>query len=281
MCEFCHQHGEGKRWYLQAKNYSEDLMSDIQRREFIVDFIKHPGRSANGIEKLGKLKTLPGFVQSVINPYITNRQMKTHFGQVVPIEECEEIFDSLGSIVRIACYCRHSTLGKEHRYCYCLSMAPNGGMMADLIRQVDVSYLTGPDTSGLEVLTRQQAITSLRQHEKEGLCHTVWTFMTPFIGAICNCDRTDCLAMRATVGYGFPIMFRSEFIAEINPGRCTGCRRCMQVCQFGSISYSAGERRSRIDLTRCYGCGICRSSCENDAIVLQSRALHPVASKLW
>ncbi|WP_225973709.1 4Fe-4S binding protein [Dehalogenimonas formicexedens] len=256
-------------------------MSDLRRREFITDFIRHPERSADGIEKLGKLKTLPGFVQAVVNPYITNRQMKSHFGQVVPIEECEKIFDSLGSIVRIACYCRHSTLGREHRYCYCLSMAPNGGMMADLIRQVDVSYLTGPDTSGLEILTKREALASLKQHEKEGLCHTVWTFVTPFIGAICNCDRTDCLAMRATVGYGFPIMFRSEFIAEIIPGRCTGCRRCMQVCQFGAIGFSAGEKKSRIDPARCYGCGICRSSCESAAIVLQKRAGHPVAGKLW
>jgi len=281
MCEFCHQHGEGKRWYLQAKNYSEDLMSDLRRREFIFDFIKYPEHSAAGVEKLGRLKTLPGFVQSVVNPYITNRQMKTHFGQVLPIEECEKIFDSLGSIVRIGCYCRHSTLGKEHRYCYCLSMAPNGGMMAELIREVDASYLTGPDTSGMEILTKEQAISSLRQHEKEGLCHTVWTFVTPFIGAICNCDRTDCLAMKATVGYGFPIMFRSEFVAEINSYLCAGCRKCMQLCQFGAISYSAAEKKSRIDLQRCYGCGICRSSCENNAITLQSRSLNPIAAKLW
>jgi ferredoxin len=281
MCEFCHQHGEGKRWYLQAKNYSEDLMSDLHRREFITDFIKNPERSANGIEKLGKLKQLPGFVQSVVNPYITNRQMKSHFGQVVPIEECEKIFDSLGSIVRIACYCRHSTTGKEHRYCYCLSMAPNGGMMAELIRQVDVSYLTGPDTSGLEVLTKREAISSLRQHEKEGLCHTVWTFVTPFVGAICNCDRTDCLAMRATVGYNFPIMFKSEYIAEINPVVCAGCRKCMQLCQFGAISYSAAMRKSRIDIQRCYGCGICRSACEYNAITLADRNLNPITAQLW
>ncbi len=31
MCEFCHKHGEGKKWYLQAANYSEDLLSDVRR----------------------------------------------------------------------------------------------------------------------------------------------------------------------------------------------------------------------------------------------------------
>ena len=26
MCEFCTEHGEGKKWYLQMKNYSEELL---------------------------------------------------------------------------------------------------------------------------------------------------------------------------------------------------------------------------------------------------------------
>jgi Pyruvate/2-oxoacid:ferredoxin oxidoreductase delta subunit len=281
MCEFCHQHGEGKKWYLQAKNYSEDLLSDLRRRQYIFDFLKYPEHSANGVENLGKLKSLPGFVQSVVNPYITNRQKKSHFGQVVPLEECEKIFDSLGSIVRIACYCRHSTVGTEQRYCYLLSMAPNGGLMADLVTSVDASYLTGPDTAGLEVLNKNEAILSLKAHEKEGLCHTVWTFITPFIGAICNCDRTDCLAMRATAGYGFPIMFRSEYVATVDESLCSGCRQCMQYCQFGAMSYSPAGRKSRVDVRRCYGCGICRSGCDKKAIILRERTSIPVASTLW
>jgi hypothetical protein len=64
MCEFCHQHGESKRWYLQAKNYSEDLLSDLKRRQYIFNFIKYPQHSANGVENLGWLKSLPRFVQS-------------------------------------------------------------------------------------------------------------------------------------------------------------------------------------------------------------------------
>ena len=38
MCEFCHKHGEGKKWYLRAENYSTDLLSDLKRRKFIADF---------------------------------------------------------------------------------------------------------------------------------------------------------------------------------------------------------------------------------------------------
>jgi ferredoxin len=281
MCEFCHQHGEGKKWYLQAKNYSEDLLSDLRRRDYVTNFIRHPGHSADGIEKLGALRKLPGFVQAVVNPYIANRQKRVHFGQVVPLEECEKIFNSLSSIVRIACYCRHTTVGTEQRYCYCLSMAPRGGALARIIGDAGVSYLTGPDTAGLEVLSAEQALKSFREHEREGLCHTVWTFITPFIGAICNCDRTDCLAMRSTIGYGFPIMFRSEYVAEIDPAACNGCRHCMQVCQFGALSYSAASKQTRVDPRKCFGCGICRSSCERSAITLRDRVSVPAAAGLW
>ncbi len=42
MCEFCLQHGEGQKWYLQAKNYSQDLLSDAHRRKFIGDFSSVP-----------------------------------------------------------------------------------------------------------------------------------------------------------------------------------------------------------------------------------------------
>lgn len=42
------------------------------------------------------------------------------------------------------------------------------------------------------MLTKEEALAAFRHHEQEGLCHTVWTFMTPFIGGLCNCDRQDC-----------------------------------------------------------------------------------------
>ena len=38
MCEFCLKHGEGKKWYLRAENYSADLLSDARRRRFVEEF---------------------------------------------------------------------------------------------------------------------------------------------------------------------------------------------------------------------------------------------------
>jgi ferredoxin len=160
-------------------------------------------------------------------------------------------------------------------------MAPQEGEMFKIIKEIDMAYLTGPDTSGLEELTKEEALENFRQYEKEGLCHTVWTFVAPFIGGICNCDRSDCGSMQATVTEGIPSMFRAEYVAEVNPELCNGCRQCMRVCQFGAIGYSAANKKIFIDPLRCYGCGICRASCTKDAIQLHDRASVPVAANLW
>jgi len=150
-----------------------------------------------------------------------------------------------------------------------------------MLRAIDASYLTGPDTSGLEELPKEEALANLRELEKKGLCHTVWTFIAPFTGGICNCDRSDCMAMRATVTAGLPVMFRAEYVAGVEPELCNGCRQCMRVCQFGAMGYSIAHEKVAIDSTMCYGCGICRASCTKNAIALHDRSSVPLAAHAW
>jgi len=281
MCEFCLKHGEGKKWYLQANNYSDDLLSDIRRRKYIENFFTDIESHKKGLNRLEKLEKAPSFIRTILGRLISRKMKKVHYGQVVPIEDIEQIFGFVNSIVRVACFCRHITLGSEKRYCYGLSLAPDGGKFGEIVAGLDSSFFNGPDTAGFEKLSKDQAIAALRSHEKEGLCHSVWTFYTPFIAGICNCDRSDCLAMRCTVTQGIPIMFRAEYVAGVDPGQCNGCRQCMRVCQFDAISYSAANKKVVIDQRECYGCGICRSVCAKDAIHLEARASVPVAAKLW
>ena len=278
MCEFCHKHGEGKKWYLRAENYCEDFLSDVRRRRFIEGFISDPEYFSRALRRLEGLRRLPSYVRAVITPFALYRQKRSHFGQVLPIEEIEGIFDFVNSVTRLPCMCRQALLGSEHRYCYALSMVPHErSRLLDVVRAVDSSYLTGPDTGGLEALSNEEALASLKALETKGLCHTVWTFKTPFIGAICNCDRSDCVAMRATVNLDYRMMFPAEYVAEINPDLCNGCRDCMRVCQFGAMGYSPALEKVTIDPGRCYGCGICRANCTRNAIVLIERSAVPLA----
>ncbi|MFH1646779.1 MAG: 4Fe-4S binding protein, partial [Chloroflexota bacterium] len=127
----------------------------------------------------------------------------------------------------------------------------------------------------------EEALGCFKDYEKEGLCHTVWTHLTPFIMVLCNCDRSDCGAMQSTVVKSTPVMFRAEYLAEVKPELCNGCRQCMRVCQFGAIGYSAAAKKIYIDVGRCYGCGVCRASCTKDAIHLHDRASVPAVAALW
>jgi NAD-dependent dihydropyrimidine dehydrogenase PreA subunit len=281
MCEFCHQHGEGRKWYLEAKNYSEDMLSDLKRRRFIERFFT-PGRGHGRDERdAARLRKLPAFVRSMVTAGLVRRQKREHFGQVVPIEEVERIFGLVQSVVRVSCYCRHLTTGREHRACYGVSLGPNGGEMAALLRGLDGSFLNGPDAGGIETVSKEDALDAMRGYEREGLCHTVWTFRAPFIGGICNCDRSDCLAMRWSVIHGLPVMFRAETAAAVDPDLCTGCRACLRVCSFGALSYGVADGRVRVDQSRCYGCGVCRAACPKAAIRLLDRKSVPAAAGLW
>lgn len=282
MCEFCHKHGEGEKWYLQAKLYSEDLLGDLRRRKFIKDFFEAPQELSGSVDNLDRLEKAPGFVRSVLNPIIVNRQKKVHYGQVVPIEDIERIFSFANCVVRLPCICRHQTVGGEQRYCYGVSLVPpEQSEFRKILLSIDAGYLIGPQTAGLEILTPAEAGAAIKELEKKGLCHTVWTFITPFVGGVCNCDRADCMAMRATVTHHLPVMFRAEYVAGVNPELCNGCRVCMRVCQFGAMTYSAATEKVAIDAKYCYGCGICRSSCTKNAIELKDRKAVPAAAGLW
>lgn len=284
MCEFCLKHGEGERWYLQAKNYSEDLLSDLRRRRFIGRFEDRQfieREVTKGFRRIDRLEKSPWFIRNLLIRAFTRKMKKMHFGQVVPIEEIEKIFEFVTSIVRVACICRQITLGKEKRYCYGISMGPKGGRLFEIFRDLDESYANGLDVEKNETLTKEEALAAFRAHEQEGMCHTVWTFYTPFIGAICNCDRTDCLAMRTTVTHAIPILFRAEYVAEIDTELCNGCRQCMRLCQFGALVNSASNDKPLVDQMWCYGCGICRSACTAKAISLKDRAASPATANLW
>ncbi len=282
MCEFCMQHGEGRKWYLEARNYGEDLLSDAKKRKAFRKFTSQPLSSGDEFHKrMQELENAPSFVRRLIRWKAVRTMKSIHYGQIVPIEDVERIFEFMNSIVRTSCLCRRIMVGQEKRYCYGISIGPDVDHLSKIFQDLGPGFSSGPDPKGAEVVSKEEALANFREYEREGLCHSVWTFLTPFIGGLCNCDRPDCFAMQQTLTYGTPIMFRAEYVAESDSAACDGCRQCMRVCQLGAIGYSATQKKSRIDPRRCYGCGICRSVCKKDAIHLRNRAEVPLAANLW
>jgi hypothetical protein len=49
---------------------------------------------------------------------------------------------------------------------------------------------------GIEMLTLDEAKANVKDFYLKGYVQSVWTFITPHIGALCNCDFPSCLAIK-------------------------------------------------------------------------------------
>jgi ferredoxin len=278
MCQFCVEHGDGKKWYLEAGNYAFDLESDLKRREYMVhfahDFDTGRATAIGGMEFLGRL---PGPIERLGKRTASKKMQSIHYGQPVPYEECEQIFDITTSIVSVPCVCRRFAGHKPEEVCLLVTTQPIEAVVEEGFRD----YVDGPDTRDLRRLSKTDALALLRQCEERGLMHSVWTFLTPFIGAICNCNlESGCMAMKLTSGYSMPMMWRGEWVARLDAESCTGCGQCAELCPFDALSRNGG-RRVVLDEAKCWGCGICRTACNSKALTLADRRSVPAVANLW
>jgi ferredoxin len=283
MCEFCTEHGEGKKWYLQMKNYAAELLheelSSAQKgivgattrfewtNRFWESFVMP---AITGVHQQAEAQDAPPAIRPSEDEIVAQSKVE-HFGQVLPIEDVERVIDMVDSITRMPCGCRFLTTGKtDKRYCFGFGLDKLGilGKFPDA-------------ASSLEVLDKAEAKKIFRQYDEEGLMHSIWTGVTPYVVGMCNCDR-DCGAYKRYIEMrGAPDFFRAEYICQVDWDLCTGCKACMSQCQFGAQFYSSALARVYIDPTRCFGCGVCRAACPNDAITLLPREESPEAANVW
>lgn len=67
--------------------------------------------------------------------------------------------------------------------------------------------------------------------------------------------------------------------AVVDPARCTGCGKCVELCRFEAIELavaSGGRMGARIDPPACEGCAVCERFCPEQAISMQ-----PVDGGAW
>ncbi len=289
MCQFCTEHGEGKKWYLEIKNYADELLfeelsSDQKeiagvstRVEYLNDLFERfimpaissvpevPGEPESEPPSTEFPDVLPSEDEA-----LAARQVE-HFGQLLPIEDVEQVIDIAASITRMACGCRFVSTGKkDERYHFGL-MVDRRGTMGKF-----------PDAaSSLEVLEKEEVKSMFRKYDEEGLIHLIWTAVTPYVMCLCNCDH-DCLNYKGYIEKrGVPRFFRGEYVSQVDPDLCTGCKSCMAQCQFGAQFYSSASAKVYIDPARCFGCGVCRSACAQGAITLLPRQAVSEAADVW
>jgi ferredoxin len=280
MCTFCVKHGDGKRWYLNAEHYAADLESDLRRRGYMVGFVRDFERNRKVVKAgLGALRLMPAPLRRPLQHRFSEAMQEVHFGQPVPLEDCEKILDLATHVTRLPCVCRGAmrTGSDAESCCLVLTVNPHRGVLDDCF----AGYRGGPAAEGFEVLTKAKALEYLVAAERRGLAHTAWTFVTPFVAAICNCDLpSGCMAMNLTLKGGVRMMWKGEDVARLDAERCSGCAQCVAKCPFDAL-HAVRKGEVRLDQQACWGCGTCRASCARDALSLVPRGEVPAVAGAW
>lgn len=283
MCEWCMKHGAGGKWYMNAKNYSDELAKELdlesyleeQWRNFEQVFI----RKILGISSIGlgyKLqmpiigRVIRWNAERMIHSQSKNRnpiRADGHFGQVVPLEDAKVILSELAAepIIQNYCMCRMMQRGVKDVCCI------NFGVLSGVIEKLPRFI---PKNTKVR-LDREEAVARLEEQNKKGRVATVWFQPVPYINAICSCEVPQCGGLRLRTDFGLKAVYKAEYVADVNPDLCQGCKECISVCQFGAIKYSPTLERALIDQNKCFGCGLCRDRCKYDAIKLVPREQTP------
>ncbi len=278
MNEFHQKYGNGGKWYLNPENYDDHFLDDPARCKYIHDFYadmaSHDARKnmQKVVEQDASLQ--PSEFEKVIRDRM-KRQKDIHYGQVVPVEEIEQILKMCNTIMRFACLCRYMyEEGAEFRSCYLLSTVENS-RLKEIMADTHAEYLDGSAVQGIEIVEKEEAIRHFREMDKMGLIHTVWTLHTPYTATICNCDPVHCSALyTSTKNRHNSTLFMADYIAEIDETKCVGCRKCKMACQFAALEYSPLRKKVSVNASRCIGCGVCRVQCPKGAVSLTDRESH-------
>jgi len=277
VCKFCVEHGEGERWYLNAKNYAYDLESDLKRRDYVLGFISGFGETrANAIGWMERLEAFPKPVAKAGKAALSRRMQKHHFGQPLPLEDCRKVLEMATSITVIPCICRMHEPGKRaDEVCILVTTQP----MAPYLQEGFKDYENGPGLDDFHAMSVDDTMRLLESCEEQGLMHSIWTFETPFTAAICNCNlESGCMAMKLTEGYDMKLMWRGENVIRLAEDACVGCGECAEVCPFDAIEANSSVTAHA---EKCWGCGVCRSACSEKALSLVDRRSVPQVSALW
>jgi len=253
LCDFCTEHGGGKKWYENEANFSKKLFEDKETQAFMHDYFSRSiEKSKQTFEENLRSATNPA-LKCIVEPELRNRYSNYLHHQVIPTEVAAQIIKTASRACKFSCVCR-KRYGDSTKYCIGLGFVPD----------IAAKY---PDyTSDVEELSIEDATEFLRGLDSEKIIHSVSALRAPYVGMVCNCDLRVCAPYRYRVTLGIKqAMYKSEYVFRINPDTCDRCRKCLTKCLFGAIK--VGRNFFFIDKEMCFGCGMCRTVCEEKAII--------------
>lgn len=288
MCDHCLEHGSAGKWYLNAKNYSNEIVEEYNLREFLLEQYKNfeqisvrkvAGFSAEGLGYKIQMPIIGRVVKHFAEKMLHSTKPPTnpfkpegHFGQVVPLDDAIAILEhcAVEPIIEKYCMCRYMHGGEKDACCI------NFGVMSEIIEQLPRFI---PEHSKFH-LTREEAIERFKEHNKKGYIGTIWYGPYPYINNLCSCASPECAGIRPRTDFGIQSIFKAEYVVDVDPDLCQGCKACLSKCQFNALTYDPAVRRVVVNHENCYGCGVCLHACKFNALRIHPRNEFPsVAGK--
>jgi Fe-S-cluster-containing dehydrogenase component len=273
------KHGAGGKWYLNARNYSEEIARKYNLREFLLEQYKNfeqiPVRRVAGISPVGlgyklRIPIIGRIVKRTAERLLASKRPpgdpfrpEGHIGQVVPLEDAIAILETCAAepIIQKNCMCRYMSRGIKEACCI------NFGVMSEIIDRLPRFI---PEKEKYH-LSRAEAVARFREHNRRGYIGTIWFGPYPYINNLCSCANPECAGLRPRLDYGIMSIYKAEYAVRLDPSLCRGCLDCVQACPFGALKADEAQGCVSADLGRCFGCGLCRQACSSGALALQPR----------
>jgi len=190
------------------------------------------------------------------------------FSEVLDWERATEIVRSASAVAVSLCSCRHkaSHLGtacaRPQETCLTLNSSAETIVRMGAGRHID-------SAEGLDILELAKAsgLAQIADNVQRG------------IAFVCNCCGCCCGMLQAIRSFDLRhAVVTSNWIMEVDRGKCTGCGKCIKACPAQAIELALekvdGRNRGWAvrDEGLCLGCGVCASACAHGGIAFRPRA---------
>jgi NAD-dependent dihydropyrimidine dehydrogenase PreA subunit len=195
-----------------------------------------------------------------------NQSLGTFENQVLPYKVFKHFIDRASNIIFRDCPCRVNKDCQDHdKSLGCMFMGD------------DTLKVVIPETKG-RVATKEEALERVRLAIDDGLIPLLGRAVGETEGygikdtghflATCFCCSCCCINGRmisyGTVGTDRIYQRIEGLTVEVDPSKCVGCGKCLEVCVFKGRELVNGK--AHVDPVFCLGCGRCEAVCPNGAV---------------
>ena len=118
------------------------------------------------------------------------------------------------------------------------------------------------------IITKDECLAILDKAEEKGLVIQPGNSLQAF--CICLCCGCCCGVLASAKKFEKPAeLFATNYYAEIDKDKCTGCGLCIKRCQMEAITMV--DKHIEFKPERCIGCGLCVTRCAKKAASLKRK----------